>query len=121
MARTRTSEIFDPATGKPMPEGIAYRGPSQYRARKLVDGRQKQNAAVRIDQAAVERRRGPFLADTWQGEVPIPVIDDSHRNPSWITVITAIASHLYRPMSGQSFQCGGPWMTSPGRAGVFTI
>ena len=32
MARTRTSEIFDPATGKPMPEGVAYRGPSQYRA-----------------------------------------------------------------------------------------
>jgi hypothetical protein len=33
-----------------------------------VDAGQKQHAAVRTDQAAVERGRDPFLADTWQAE-----------------------------------------------------
>jgi len=68
MARTRTSEIFDPATGKPMPEGVAYRGPSRYRARKLVDGRRitktfaKAALAARwLNEVEVNRQRGVFV------------------------------------------------------------
>jgi len=38
-ARKRDTEIIDSATGKALPEGVTYRGPSQCRARKLVDGR----------------------------------------------------------------------------------
>ncbi len=38
MARTRKEPAIDPATGKDLPDGIAYRGPKQYRARKLVKG-----------------------------------------------------------------------------------
>ncbi|WP_231874751.1 hypothetical protein [Acetobacter cerevisiae] len=29
----------DPATGKPLPHGVSYRGPKQYMTRKVVDGR----------------------------------------------------------------------------------
>jgi integrase len=39
MARKRDTPGLDPATGKPLPDGVAYRGPRQYRARKLVNGR----------------------------------------------------------------------------------
>lgn len=38
MGRARQIPIIDPETGKPLPDGVAYRGPKQYRARKLVDG-----------------------------------------------------------------------------------
>ncbi|MCW3474957.1 hypothetical protein [Limobrevibacterium gyesilva] len=39
MARTKSKEnSLDPATGRPLPLGVAYRGPYQYRARKLIDG-----------------------------------------------------------------------------------
>jgi hypothetical protein len=39
MARKRIDLSIDPATRKPLPDGVTYRGPGQYRARKLVDGR----------------------------------------------------------------------------------
>jgi len=71
MARRRISEILDPATGKPMPEGVAYRGPSQYRARKLVDGRRvtktftKAALAARwLSEVEVDRQRGVFVDRT---------------------------------------------------------
>ncbi len=38
MPRKRSEQALDPATGKPLPDGITYRGPSQYRARKLIKG-----------------------------------------------------------------------------------
>ena len=39
MARTKAAEnAKDPATGRPLPQGMSYRGPMQYRARRLVDG-----------------------------------------------------------------------------------
>ena len=38
MGRKRTTPQLDPATGKPLPDGVMYRGPSQYRARKRVNG-----------------------------------------------------------------------------------
>lgn len=38
MARTRSQPAIDPATSKPLPDGVTCRGPRQYRARKLVKG-----------------------------------------------------------------------------------
>ncbi|NHN86888.1 tyrosine-type recombinase/integrase [Acetobacter musti] len=39
MARTKSAEnANDPATGRPLPDGVSCRGPKQYRARKLVNG-----------------------------------------------------------------------------------
>ena len=39
MARHKDEEnSIDPAFGKPLPQGVQYRGPLQYRARKLVEG-----------------------------------------------------------------------------------
>ena len=38
MARTKdAANAVDPATGRPLPQGVAYRGLHQYRARKLAD------------------------------------------------------------------------------------
>ena len=40
MAHTKSAENeLDPATGKPLPAGVQYRGPLQYRARKLIKGK----------------------------------------------------------------------------------
>ncbi len=38
MSESERSGI-DPATGKPLPKGVWYRGPGQYQARKMVDGK----------------------------------------------------------------------------------
>jgi hypothetical protein len=39
MARIKSAEnAKDPATGRPLPDGVSCRGPKQYRARKLVNG-----------------------------------------------------------------------------------
>jgi len=39
MARTKdAANAVDPATGRPLPQGVSCRGPHQYRARKLADG-----------------------------------------------------------------------------------
>jgi hypothetical protein len=40
MGRKRTTPHQGPATGKPLPDGVMYRGPSQYRARERVNGQQ---------------------------------------------------------------------------------
>ena len=40
MGRTRTSEhVLDPATSRPLPAGVSFRGELQYQARKPVDGK----------------------------------------------------------------------------------
>jgi integrase len=40
MGRAKSaSNAVDPATGRPLSRGVGYRGPFQYRARKLVDGK----------------------------------------------------------------------------------
>ena len=40
MARTRSPEnVKDPATGRSLTPGVEYRGPGQYRARKMIDGK----------------------------------------------------------------------------------
>lgn len=39
MARTKAAaSSSDPFTARPLPQGVGYRRPLQYRARKLVDG-----------------------------------------------------------------------------------
>lgn len=71
MARIRTTSIVDPATGKPLPNGVSYRGQFQYRARKLVGGRRitktftKVALAVRwLSEVEVDRQRGVFVDRT---------------------------------------------------------
>ncbi len=39
MGRIRQEPIIDPETGKPLPDGVSCRGPKQYRARKLIEGK----------------------------------------------------------------------------------
>ncbi|MFT8646264.1 tyrosine-type recombinase/integrase [Gluconacetobacter sp.] len=42
---------LDPATGKPLPRGVTYRGPKQYMTRKVVDGRRVQRTFSTAPQA----------------------------------------------------------------------
>jgi integrase len=42
---------MDPATGKPLPRGVSYRGPKQYMTRKVVDGRRIQRTFSTAAQA----------------------------------------------------------------------
>jgi hypothetical protein len=71
MARKRDTEINDPAAGKPLPDGVTYRGPSQYRARKLVDGRRITKTFTRaaltvrwLGEIDIDRHRGVFVDRT---------------------------------------------------------
>ncbi len=69
MARTKAADnTTDPATGRPLPAGVAYRGPAQYRARKLVDGQRitrtfetARNAREWLEETAVRVREGSFV------------------------------------------------------------
>jgi hypothetical protein len=68
MARTRSLPSLDPTTGKPLPSGVVYRGPEQYRARKLVDGQRipktfttARLAARWLAEVQVDRDRGLFV------------------------------------------------------------
>jgi len=47
------SARIDPATGKPIPKGVTFRGPKQYMTRKVVDGRRVQRT---FSTAALARR-----------------------------------------------------------------
>ncbi|MBB6255430.1 site-specific integrase [Nitrospirillum iridis] len=68
MGRPRSDIAADPVTGKPLASGVSYRGPGQYRARKMVDGRHitktfpKAALAARwLAEVEVDHRRGVFL------------------------------------------------------------
>ncbi|GAJ30742.1 site-specific integrase [Acidomonas methanolica] len=71
MARLKADEnLKDPATGKPLPQGVLYRGPKQYRARKLVHGhrvtRTFENARLArawLEEASVKIREGRAVDD----------------------------------------------------------
>ena len=59
---------IDPATGRRLPDGVQYRGPKQYRARKLLHGKRITKTFDSARQAAdwlvaveVDRRRGVFV------------------------------------------------------------
>jgi integrase len=60
--------VIDPATERQLPDGIQYRGPKQYRARKLLHGKRVTRTFDTARQAAdwlasveVDRRRGVFV------------------------------------------------------------
>lgn len=68
MGRIRQNPIADPATGRLLPDGVVYRGPSQYRARKLVNGRRitqtftsASKAAKWLSAVEVDAARGQFV------------------------------------------------------------
>jgi len=68
MARKRTEISIDPATGKPLPDGVVCRGPGQYRARKLVEGQRftrtfttARGAARWLAGVEVDHERGVFV------------------------------------------------------------
>ena len=63
----RQSTQIDPATGRPLPQGVQYRGPAQYRARALVDNVRVTSTFERASEAKAwleaqrtDARRGAF-------------------------------------------------------------
>jgi hypothetical protein len=68
MARNRNIPALDPATEKPLASGVTYRGPGQYRARKLVNGH-------RVTKTFATAR----FAGRWLTEIQV----DSARACSW--------------------------------------
>jgi len=71
MARLKSEEnLKDPATGKALPQGVLYRSPKQYRARKLVHGhritRTFESARLArswLEEASVKVREGRSVDD----------------------------------------------------------
>lgn len=68
MGRRRVEQRLDPATGKQLPQGVRFRGPSQYSARKLVNGGRvartfatAREAARWLTEAEADKRRGTFI------------------------------------------------------------
>ncbi len=68
MARTRATPVIDPEAGKQLPAGVTYRGPLQYRARKLADGKRITRTFESAKQAAhwladieTDQRRGVYV------------------------------------------------------------
>ncbi|GCD60452.1 hypothetical protein NBRC3280_3111 [Acetobacter pasteurianus NBRC 3280] len=39
MTKSPKETLKDPVTGKPLPKGVWYRGPGQYQARRMVNGK----------------------------------------------------------------------------------
>ena len=69
MGRSRSAESAkDPATGRPLSVGVGYRGPGQYRARKLIDGKSTTKTFASdklarhwLEATAVKVREGEFV------------------------------------------------------------
>jgi integrase len=87
MARRRREPALDPATGKPLPDGITYRGPAQYRARKLVKGHRitKTFTSVRfahrwLTEIEVDAERGLFIDRTDAERHTLGQIIDRYRD-----------------------------------------
>ncbi len=71
MGRIRREPVVDPATGKALPDGVTYRGPGQYLARKLVNDRRvvktlatAKKAGDWIKSVEVDSKRGVFVDTT---------------------------------------------------------
>jgi integrase len=71
MGNNRRKPAVDPSTGKLLPQGVAYRGPGQYWARKLVNGRRVAKtletarlAGDWIKSVEVDTKRGTFIDTT---------------------------------------------------------
>ncbi|MDB5395259.1 MAG: recombinase [Rhodospirillales bacterium] len=68
MGRSGQIESIDPSSGLPLPAGVVYRGPSQYRARKLVNGRRvtqtfttAKKVARWLAEVEIDAARGRFV------------------------------------------------------------
>ena len=69
MGRVRSAEnAKDPATGRPLSVGVGYRGPGQYRGRKLIDGKSTTKtfetdklARQWLEETAAKVRAGEFV------------------------------------------------------------
>jgi integrase len=69
MGRVRAAaNAIDPATGRPLSPGVGYRGPGQYRARKLIDGKPTTKtfetdklAREWLEETAAKVRAGQFV------------------------------------------------------------
>jgi hypothetical protein len=69
MGRVRAAaNAVDPATGRPLSPGVGYRGSGQYRARKLIDGKQTAKtfetdklAQEWLEETAAKVRAGQFV------------------------------------------------------------
>jgi hypothetical protein len=88
MARTRRTAVIDPATGKPLPNGVIYRGPLQYRARKLVNGHRVTKTFTKA--AAVPMKRKVSHTPTCESQ---PLVN-------WPIIFGAVAMRAIRKMSG---------------------
>jgi integrase len=71
MGRLRTAPAADPSTGKPLPDGVQYRGARQYRARKFVNGNRvaktfdtAKKAGDWLKAVEVDTSRGVFVDTT---------------------------------------------------------
>ena len=72
MARTKAADnLLDPATGRALPQGVVYRGPMQYRARKMVKGKRLTKtfdtarlAREWLDDRSAEVRSGTYVDKT---------------------------------------------------------
>ena len=71
MGNNRRKPAVDPSTGKLLPQGVIYRGPGQYWARKLVNGRRVAKtletarlAGDWIKSVEVDTKRGTFVDTT---------------------------------------------------------
>jgi integrase len=60
MGRTRQTQTLDPSTGRPLPDGVTFRGQFQYRARKLVNS-----------QRVTKTFTSPRLASRWLSEIEV--------------------------------------------------
>jgi integrase len=71
MGNNRRKPAVDSATGKLLPQGVAYRGPGQYWARKLINGRRvsktfetARGAGDWLKSVEVDHKRGVFVDTT---------------------------------------------------------
>jgi integrase len=86
MARRRAAPAVDPVTQKPLPEGVWYRGPRQYLARKVVNGRrvavtfEKASDAARwLREAQVDKDRGVFIDRTMADRTSVRSLLERYR------------------------------------------
>ena len=86
MSESQKTNI-DPTTGRALPKGVWYRGPSQYQARKMVDGKRirKTFASVALTRCRHNEKRaeidlGPFRDTSAIDRIPIRQLIERYRD-----------------------------------------
>jgi hypothetical protein len=103
--------MVDPSTGKLLPDGVWYRGPDQYLARKLVNGKRvaktfdtAKRAESWLKHVEVDKDRGVFLDTTTAQKFTLGNVLRTYQlealadDPKRILRDDAGAPCLYRPM-----------------------